>query len=133
MGTTPITRRRFVANGALLALLLGSPGALSSLRPLAPAELARSTFVPLVGTAFRMVGGGREDDVVLAGVNDLGPVRHRNDQLRFALYFNAPIEVPRTDGTRSFIHDRIGPVDLFVTATGTSGTTNTFVAVIDRL
>jgi hypothetical protein len=133
VGTIPITRRRFAANGALLALLLASPRGLGLLRPVAPAELVRSTFAPLVGTSFRMVGGGRADAVVLAAVKDLGPVRRPNDQLRFALHFRAPIGAPRTDGIRSFIHHRIAPVDLFVTATGPSGAMNTFVAIIDRL
>jgi hypothetical protein len=133
MRTTPMTRRRFAANGAVMALLLASPRAFGDFKPSAPAELVRSTFVPLLGTTFRMAGGGREDDVVLKRVKDIEPVRRRNDQLRFALYFDASARAPRSDGIRSFTHHHIGPVDLFVTPTRFSGTTNTFVAVIDRL
>jgi hypothetical protein len=129
-GTTSITRRRFVADGAVLALLLTS---LRNLRATAvPPVLVRSTFVPLVGTTFRMIGGGRDDDVVLAEVDDIAPVRWPDDQVCFALYFDAPEWVPGTDGIYSFGHHRIGNVDLFVTAMGRAGDANTFAAVIDR-
>jgi hypothetical protein len=129
-GTTSITRRRFVAHGAVMALFLTS---LRSLRTAAsPSVLVRSTFVPLVGTTFGMIGGGRYDDVVLAEVDDIAPVRWPDDQVCFALYFEAPEGVPRTDGIYSFGHHCIGNVDLFVTAMGRAGGANTFAAVIDR-
>jgi hypothetical protein len=128
-GTTPITRRRFVA-GAALALFLTSP---KSLRAVANrAVLVRSTFVPLVGTTFRMIGRGHDNDVALAEIDDLAPVRWPDDQLCFALHFDAPERVPMADGIYSFTHRRVGSVDLFVTAVGRTGGANTLEAVIDR-
>lgn len=128
--TRSITRRRFVTNGAVLALFLTSPRALRA----APSThaLVRSTFIPLVGATFRMIGGGTDADAVLAGVYDTAPVRWPDDQVCFALYFDAPEQVPRTDGIFSFGHHHIGSVDLFVTPVGRSGGPNTFAAVIDR-
>lgn len=129
-GTMSITRRRFVADGAVLALFLTSPRSLRA----APSTsvLVRSTFAPLVGTAFRMTGGGRDVHAVLAEIDDIAPVRWPDDQVCFALYFDAPERVPRSDGIYSFGHHRIGSVDLFVTAVGRTGGANTFAAVVDR-
>jgi hypothetical protein len=129
-GTMSITRRRFVADGAVLALFLASP---RGIRAAASGPvLVRSTFAPLVGTSFRMIGGGRDDDVVLAEIDDIAPVRWPDDQICFALYFDAPERVPRTNGIYSFGHHRIGGVDLFVTPVGRTEGANTFAAVIDR-
>jgi hypothetical protein len=129
-GTTSITRRRFVADGAVLALFLAVP---QSLRvPPGTPVLVRSTFAPLVGATFRMIGGGVKDDAVLTKVADIAPVRGPDDQVCFALYFDTAARVPRNDGIYSFGHQRIGSLPLFVTAVRRRGAANTFEAVIDR-
>ena len=129
-GTTSITRRRFVADGAVLALFLTVPQSLRA--PPSTPVLVRSTFVPLVGATFRMIGGGLKVDAVLTKVDDIAPVQWPDDQVCFALYFDTAERVPRNDGIYSFGHQRIGSLNLFVTTVGRRGGANTFAAVIDR-
>jgi hypothetical protein len=93
--------------------------------------LARSTCAPLVGSSFQMRGHGGAKEAVLVGIRDLVPVLRPDDEDRFALRFALPPDGLGGDGIRSFRHDRLGVVDLFITDPGNRS--GRFEAVVNRL
>jgi hypothetical protein len=112
---TGISRRAFLRSGVAVTVLSAVPVALVPAAFGAPAAgLTRSRFAPLVGTTFRMTGGGDNLDVVLSEIHDLVPVRRSQDEKRFALRFDASRAHRRTEGIRTLHHPQVGNVVLFV-------------------
>jgi hypothetical protein len=120
-----ITRRSLLQKGALVAALSAVPLSFSQAaeaesagartpRPARKVLLARSTFAPLLGSTFRMSGGGTNYDVVLAEIDDLIPASSTESENRFSLVFSSSPTRPRTEGIRTFHNDRIGSFDMFV-------------------
>jgi hypothetical protein len=122
-----IPRRTFIHGTAAAAAISALP--LSMARPAfadatasagtAPARigppLRRSTFIPLQGSTFRLIGQGHSNfDVVLSEINDLDPSGATNDEGRFSLVFSAPASRPRLQGIQTFRHDTVGDVAMFV-------------------
>ncbi len=76
--------------------------------------LTRSTFVPLLGSTFRLSGAGTHHDVVLAEIDDLIPSGTTDSENRFSLVFSCSPTRPRTEGIRTFHNGAIGNFDMFV-------------------
>lgn len=118
-----IPRRTFlhgtaaVAAVSALPLSVARPAFATTARALGSRTLSRSTFTPLQGSSFRVTGDGQAYDVVLSEINDLLPAREGDDEKRFSLVFSASPR-PSTQGTRTFHHDRVGPVSMFVVPVG---------------
>ncbi len=129
-----ISRRAFVGGSAILVAVSAVPvGLLRRVGLTRAGPWARSRFVPFVGAAFRMTGGGEHVDVVLAEVRDLNPVLHAAYEKRFSLLFRAVSEHPPADGIRRFRNDEFGEIDMFVSAIGHGTETAKYQVVINRL
>lgn len=132
-GVGPVSRRAFLHAGATLALLGTAPAAWArGAAAASPKSLRRSHFAPLLGAKLRMTGGGVDVDVVLAEVGNLVPVLRKDDPNRFALLFEAPRNHTRTEGIRSFHHDQLGSVALFVSPVDRGVKARHYEAVINR-
>ena len=129
-----MSRRTFLRGGGAAALIALTSGLLAR-APVAAAQplLTRSRFVPALGDTFRLSGGGDNREVTLIEINDLLPVVRVQDEDRFALVFQAPRGHPPVNGMRTFHHDTVGDVVLFVSPVGRSDTVVHYEAVINRL
>jgi hypothetical protein len=118
-GPHTISRRGFLVVGAATVAavavlpLMTAEGASAATLAKVPATLTRSTFTPLVGSSFRMVGtGGTSVTVVLSAVNDLigSPAGSEN---RFSLLFDGSTKSTQPQATYSFRNSRLAKVSLF--------------------
>jgi hypothetical protein len=122
-----IPRRTFIHGAAAVAAISALPlslvrpafasvtGSAVATRAKVGPPLTRSTFIPLQGSTFRMIGEGHHNfDVVLSEINDLNPARRTNDEERFSLVFSAPANRPRVQGIQTFRNDKVGDVEMFV-------------------
>jgi hypothetical protein len=139
-----MTRRTLLQKGALVAALSAVPLSLSAAAqaeskraqtggPARKPELTRSTFLPLVGSTFRMSGGGTNYDVVLAEVDDLIPASSTDSENRFSLVFSASPTRPRTQGIRTFHNGRVGNFDMFVAPVDRGAKALRLQSVINRI
>jgi hypothetical protein len=119
------TRRALLQKAALVAALSAAPLSLSGAAGAASEgdrrpgsgrgrPLTRSTFVPLLGSTFRVSGAGARHDVVLAEIDDLLPADSTGSENRFSLVFSCSPNRPRVEGIRTFHNDAIGDFDMFV-------------------
>lgn len=100
-----------------------------------PSWLSRSSFVPLVGTAFIVGAGAGTTALTLTAVRDL-PAQSAKDRPnasdgRFSLLFTSGAVLAQ--GTRAFHHDALGDTSLFAVPIGPSGTTPTYEVIVNRL
>jgi secreted PhoX family phosphatase len=117
-GQQTISRRGFLAGAATVAAVAVLPVSLAQTAAAAtvakaPANLTRSTFTPLVGSSFRMVGtGGTSVTVVLSAINDLlaSPAGSEN---QFSLMFDGPTKSAQPQATYSFRNSHLANVNLF--------------------
>ncbi|MGO9149292.1 MAG: DUF6916 family protein [Acidimicrobiales bacterium] len=129
-----MSRRTFLYGSGAGALIALTPGLLARTSFVAAQPLlTRSRFAPALGGTFRLSGGGDNREVTLIEINDLLPVVHLQDEDRFALVFQASRGHPPVNGMRTFHHDAVGDVVLFVSPVGRSDTVVHYEAVINRL
>jgi hypothetical protein len=123
----------FVRGAATVALLAGAPAAWArNVVAASRSSLARSRFVPVLGSTFRMTGDGHDVDVVLAQITDLSPVLRAADQDRFALLFDVSVGQPLASGIRTFHNDDVGEVSLFVSPVDRGIKAGHYEAIINR-
>jgi hypothetical protein len=121
-----ISRRAFLrgsaAAGVLAAGAVSLPRAVgAATRTPTSSQLTRGSYAALVGSTFRMTGGGDNLNVVLSAIDDLQPVARPGDPNRFALVFRTPASRARSAGGIRTLHN------------SRSGTTTTlFVSPVDR-
>lgn len=138
-GVEPVSRRMFLCGSAALALLAVAPPAwarraVSATRgavAATPRSLTRSRFEPILGGTLRMTGGGHNIDVVLAEITDLLPVLRAHDPHRFALLLHAHGSHQPVSGIRTFHHDDLGDVALFVSPVDRGIGPTHYEAVVD--
>jgi hypothetical protein len=126
----PIPRRLFIQGCAAAGMLVAAPAAWA--RSAKRQALTRSRFSSLVGETIRMTGGGDDIAVTLTQVGDLLPVLHRNDPNRFSLLFTVSRSHTPSPGIRTFRHQRLGSVELFVSPVGRGIKAHHYEAVINR-
>ncbi len=140
--TSHVSRRAFLMGASAAAVAAAVPFSFaasafaatpSNVRvPGGVAGLTRSTFVPLVGDTFRMAGGPRELDVVLAAIGDLAGATPRDAQRMFSLEFSAAKSGYRDrGGIRTLSHPEVSDITLYVGPTDRGVVAARYQAVIN--
>ena len=128
-----ISRRAFLRDCGAVAVLSAAPLSMAQIAGATSREpLGRSRFAPLLGTTLTMSGAGERVDVVLAEINDLRPSARAGDEHRFSLVFRAPAGHVRSGGIRTFSHEALGEVTMFVAPIDRGVRSLRYEAVINR-
>lgn len=125
-----LTRRAVLKVGGAAALALSTAGTALAAQRRALSPLRRSSYLPLVGQRFAIVGGG---ELQLIAVRDLRDEQRGSDDA-FALCFAGPPRASAlTTGLPRLQHPALGVFALFVTTGMTTATSQHYCAVINRL
>lgn len=99
--------------------------------PAAGADLVRSRFTPLVGTAFVAAAGASEHRLVLDTVDDLASATTPDEEARFNLLFTHDGELPE-QGIYTLRHPDTADTVLFLSPVGPEGQNLRIQALVDR-
>lgn len=82
------------------------------------ASFTHATFVPLVGTEFRVRGDGGTLVLTLGATGDTGRPGGGEGRTQFWLHFDGPLDLQLAQGTYEISHDTLGEFMLFLSPKG---------------
>lgn len=131
-----VSRRAVLGAGlglAGVALIAGS-GGFALLRLSRPDHLAAASYLPLVGTGFRVEGYAFA--LELAAVRQLGSMAHGQALMtgreHFALDFAGPAGARLESSLHRLLHPDLGSFLLFLTPVGQPGSVQRYEAIVNR-